>query len=137
MTNKLGIFLILFLFASQLAVFQLVPNANANPDWLSGWQYRKSHVVQNATGAGTNYQVRIKTHYHSGYIDNVTFVSRSDNVSAHQGVCSDGTYLYTVIGGSGSSENYIKKWDKSWNLQQTKEVPDDSYGTDEKQLNRV
>jgi len=30
MTNKLGIFLILFLFASQLAVFQLVQNANVS-----------------------------------------------------------------------------------------------------------
>jgi len=71
------------------------------------------------------------------FSNNVTFVSRSDNVSASQGVCSDGTYLYTVIGGSGVSESHIKKWDKSWNLQQDKTVPDDSYGTDEKQLNSL
>ena len=34
--------------------------------WLSGWSYRKSHVVNSASGAGANYQVRIKAHYGSG-----------------------------------------------------------------------
>ncbi|MEM3699855.1 MAG: DUF2341 domain-containing protein [Candidatus Bathyarchaeia archaeon] len=34
--------------------------------WLSGWQYRKSHVINSAGGAGTNYQVRIVAHYGSG-----------------------------------------------------------------------
>jgi len=49
-----------------LPVFRFVPNVNANPDWLTGWQYRKSHVINSASGAGTNYQVRIKVHYGSG-----------------------------------------------------------------------
>jgi len=34
--------------------------------WLSGWQYRKSHVINSASGAGTNYQIKIKVHYGSG-----------------------------------------------------------------------
>ncbi|MEM3464794.1 MAG: DUF2341 domain-containing protein, partial [Candidatus Bathyarchaeia archaeon] len=34
--------------------------------WLSGWQYRKSHVINAASGAGTNYQVRVKAHYGTG-----------------------------------------------------------------------
>jgi len=34
--------------------------------WLSGWQYRKSHVVNAATGAGSNYQVKIIVHKGSG-----------------------------------------------------------------------
>ena len=34
--------------------------------WLSGWTYRKSHVINSASGAGTNYQIRIKAHYGSG-----------------------------------------------------------------------
>jgi len=34
--------------------------------WLSGWQYRKSHAINSASGAGTNYQVKIITHYGSG-----------------------------------------------------------------------
>jgi len=34
--------------------------------WLSGWNYRKSHVINSASGAGTNYQIKIKVHYGSG-----------------------------------------------------------------------
>jgi hypothetical protein len=34
--------------------------------WLSGWAYRKSHVINPATGAGTGYQVKITVHYGSG-----------------------------------------------------------------------
>jgi hypothetical protein len=34
--------------------------------WLSGWTYRKSHVINPASGAGTNYQVKITVHYGSG-----------------------------------------------------------------------
>lgn len=34
--------------------------------WLSGWTYRKSHVINPASGAGTNYQVRIRVNYRSG-----------------------------------------------------------------------
>jgi hypothetical protein len=33
---------------------------------LSGWNYRKSHVINSATGAGTNYQVKITVYYGSG-----------------------------------------------------------------------
>jgi hypothetical protein len=36
------------------------------PSWLEGWGYRKSHVINPASGAGTNYQVRIVAHYGSG-----------------------------------------------------------------------
>jgi hypothetical protein len=34
--------------------------------WLSGFKYRKSHVINPASGAGTNYQVKIIAHYGSG-----------------------------------------------------------------------
>jgi hypothetical protein len=34
--------------------------------WLSGFSYRKSHVINPASGAGTNYQVKITAHYGSG-----------------------------------------------------------------------
>ncbi|MEM3577582.1 MAG: DUF2341 domain-containing protein [Candidatus Bathyarchaeia archaeon] len=34
--------------------------------WLTGWSYRKSHIINYASGAGTNYQVRIVAHYGSG-----------------------------------------------------------------------
>lgn len=34
--------------------------------WLAGWQYRKSHIINPQTGAGTNYQIKITVHYGSG-----------------------------------------------------------------------
>jgi len=34
--------------------------------WLSGWKYRKSHVINPSQGAGSNYQIRITVHYGSG-----------------------------------------------------------------------
>ena len=35
-------------------------------EWFHGWAYRKSHVVNSASGAGTNYQVKITVYYGSG-----------------------------------------------------------------------
>jgi len=34
--------------------------------WLSGFSYRKSHVINPASNAGTNYQIRIVAHYGAG-----------------------------------------------------------------------
>lgn len=34
--------------------------------WLSGWRYRKSHIINPVSGAGTNYQIRVKMHYGTG-----------------------------------------------------------------------
>lgn len=34
--------------------------------WLTGWDNRKSHNINSAVGAGTNYQVRITVHYGAG-----------------------------------------------------------------------
>jgi len=39
---------------------------NAAPGWLTGWSYRKGHVINSATGAGTNYQIKIVVHKSSG-----------------------------------------------------------------------
>jgi len=35
-------------------------------EWLENWLYRKSHIINNATGAGTNYPIKIIIHYGSG-----------------------------------------------------------------------
>jgi len=45
-----------------------VVTVQASPDtaWLSGWGYRKSHVIGPASGAGANYQIRVKVNYGSG-----------------------------------------------------------------------
>jgi len=40
--------------------------ASVGTNWLTGWTYRKTHVITYAAGAGTNYQIRIKVNYGSG-----------------------------------------------------------------------
>lgn len=46
------------------------PSVGADGEsWLDGWRYRKSHVIHNATGAGTNYQVPITVHLGYGSDD--------------------------------------------------------------------
>jgi hypothetical protein len=66
MRKSFSLLFLTVLLVSQIAVFQFVPTVNANPNWLTGWTYRKSHVINYATGAGTGYQVRIVAHYGSG-----------------------------------------------------------------------
>ena len=64
--------------------------------WNTSWSYRKSHVVQSASGAGTDYQVKIVVENNSGtdsgnviYVqnkvqndfDDVRFIRYSDNLT--------------------------------------------------------
>ncbi len=44
---------------------QMITQASPAPTWLEGWCYRKSHSLNSASGAGTNYQIKIKAHYGS------------------------------------------------------------------------
>ena len=62
-------------------------------EWLEGWNYRKEITLSGATGAGIDYQVNI----HLGY-DNEYNLTLADNWAdnAHQGVCTDGTYIYST-----------------------------------------
>lgn len=49
------------LFSQVQAVYE-----ETNPPWLGEWLYRKSHVINSASGASTDYQVKIVVHYGSG-----------------------------------------------------------------------
>lgn len=57
--------LILILLLSAFLFIQ-IPIAHATSLYDSNWLYRKSHTINSATGAGTNYQVFITVHYGSG-----------------------------------------------------------------------
>lgn len=54
--------------------FKVVPNTGAPLEFseksplaqVSAWNFRKSHIINSAAGAGTNYQVRISVRYGSG-----------------------------------------------------------------------
>jgi N-acetylneuraminic acid mutarotase len=69
--------------------------------WLTGWSYRKSHVINPATGVGTNYQVKIKVYYH-----NVGVWTRREDLTAARADMSAVVYndrIY-VFGGYGTSD---------------------------------
>ena len=69
MRRMLQVFLIVLLVASLIVLTSAPPVMEAEAtgeNWLTGWTYRKSHVIQSASGAGTNYQIRITVHYGSG-----------------------------------------------------------------------
>ena len=55
---------LLYLVASLFILLMTVSWSDAA--WYSGWNYRKSHVINAASGAGTNYQVKITAHYGAG-----------------------------------------------------------------------
>ncbi|MHA2265944.1 MAG: hypothetical protein ACXAEN_26420, partial [Candidatus Thorarchaeota archaeon] len=50
-------------------VDQKAVSESSGEDWLSGWSYRKFHIILGSAGAGTNYQVRIIVHFGSGIDD--------------------------------------------------------------------
>ncbi|RLI85618.1 MAG: hypothetical protein DRP01_05810, partial [Archaeoglobales archaeon] len=98
-----------------------IREAKADSDWLSGWQYRKSHVINSASGAGTNYQVRIKVHYKVEFSFGSATNIKSDH--ADQGITTDGTYVYTT----DSSNLY--KYQKDGTLVTSRDTSGDgSYG---------
>jgi hypothetical protein len=44
----------------------VVPSADATSWYDSNWSYRKEHTIIGATGAGTDYQIKMTVHYGSG-----------------------------------------------------------------------
>lgn len=78
---------------------------SSGENWLSGWDYRRSHIVNGSEGAGTDYQVLIKTYYDEVFLPTLIYDTNwADN--AHQGVTIDSTYVYTT--NSTSISKYLK-----------------------------
>ena len=49
--------------------------------WLTGWQYRREQVVIKTAGAGTNYQVEVKTYYGNASDSTVSFAINVTNAA--------------------------------------------------------
>jgi len=103
-------FLLTFLLLTFTVTFSFnLPTVKAQTNWLEGWQCRKSITIGSASGAGTNYQIKIKVHYGADF----SFSSATnilENVNNFQGITTDGTYLYTT------TDDHIYKYDKNGNL---------------------
>jgi hypothetical protein len=68
--RTLQTFILVILLCIPLVILPGIPEVEVaeavGENWLTGWTYRKSHVIQATSGAGTNYQIRITVHYGSG-----------------------------------------------------------------------
>jgi plastocyanin len=109
------VFLAILLFVSIFPVSVFVPSVEAQGEaWLEGWQYRKSHVVNPASGAGTNYQVRIKVEWgelaeedlltFSQVVSTLPVPSGASVNSAQAAAYWDGIYLHVWYAASTSGE---------------------------------
>jgi hypothetical protein len=67
--KALSLLLILSLVFSICLLFMpsFIPSTGATGEsWLSGWGYRKSHLITHATDANSNYAIRITTYFATG-----------------------------------------------------------------------
>jgi hypothetical protein len=107
MKKKLSICLLIMMVILSCAImfqFQTV----AAESWLTGWRYRKSHVINPASGAGANYQVRIKARWgeftqedlvpSSEIVSTLPIPSGTSIISAQAAVYWDGTHLHVWYG---------------------------------------
>ncbi len=85
-------------------------------DWLTGWSYRKSHIIESASGAGTDYQISINVSYGPGFGFG-TITNWADD--AHQGIATDGTYVYTT------DTNLLSKYTKSGTFVDSRDTSSD------------
>lgn len=72
----------------------LVLSLSLTGAWLDDYQYRISHIIESATGAGSNYPIEINV-YWDNYFGFGTVQDINDSY-ASQGIATDGTYIYTT-----------------------------------------
>ena len=105
-----------------------------NSEWLSGWQYRKFHIIRGAPNAGTDYRVQIKVYFQKG-ADNKdeVYLGRNDNwvsqwkISINSSKHNDYGLAYPVTFAFSLPENvtstkvyYRYNQTSSWNFLATK-----------------
>jgi hypothetical protein len=59
--------LMVMVILSCIMVFQF--QTVTAESWFTGWSYRKSHIIDPASGAGTNYQIKVKTVYKNSFCE--------------------------------------------------------------------
>lgn len=71
---------IIFIFLSFVLLLSFIPIIKCDgEEWLSGWTYRKSHVITNSADSSTGYNIKIKV--------NRGFGSDSENNVYLEGLC--------------------------------------------------
>jgi len=78
------------LLVSMFVCLSYLPHTGASGEnWLTGWTYRKSHIINKATGSGTNYQVCIKVYKGAGTDGNATVNGLPSGTVYCGGLCND------------------------------------------------
>lgn len=96
----------LFIGLMQYSQVELASAAWYDPSGLDDYTYRKSHVIENATGAGTNYPVQITVNLSSG-ADSGNTVYLNDTLNP----------FVTFTDNDGTTE--LDKWLESSNVTET------------------
>src|SRR3972149_813 len=95
MKNKI-VFLLIFIILS-LSIFISIPIVKTDGEnWLGDWYYRKNHIINNATNAGTLYQIQI-------YVWNSTGTDNGNNVTLGNHVLSNNFGDIRVTDNDGST----------------------------------
>ena len=100
------VFLLLLL---QLQLF-FTPFVYTNPDWLTGWSYRKSHVINAQSGAGTNYPIRLRIAYDKVvYLNELIETTASTRYNALEkgDTDNDGTQEIVVLRRDSGGNGYL------------------------------
>ncbi|UCG36303.1 MAG: DUF2341 domain-containing protein [Candidatus Bathyarchaeota archaeon] len=100
------------------------PRAMTSPSWLSDWNYRQSHVIENTTGAGTDYQV-----YFNVYRGEGTSGGNSVYLNNHNASAFPNDLVFTDDDGVTPLDYWIENWDSNW-AGVWVEVSDDLSGDD-------
>lgn len=100
---------------------------------MTGWNHRKSHVINAATGAGTNYQVPIKVYKATSPVFNRT--AKTDMTYARQyaqqGVIGGKIYVVGGRDNAGNRFNYNEEYDpvgNSWTTKTPYPLAEDAAG---------
>jgi len=123
-----AITLVLIVLSSLFGLLTSVQSVSA-ASWLSGWNYRKSHLINPASGAGTNYQIKLTTYYDSrlSAINNNSAAISTSGYAAENIVYDSDTSKYWWIFTDGTAYPatqtiklaYASDINGSWSVQPT------------------
>lgn len=119
--RRSAILILIFLLIIPIPVFANEHFITSSENWLDGWTYRKICNITGSSGAGTDYQVMVKAHYSEVFSPSLNYSTNWAD-KAHQGVATDGIYVYTT------NSTMISKYQKDGTFIDSKDTtPDRTY----------
>lgn len=114
-----GIILVVMVVSLMLVFPRANPTGDTQNSWLSGWEYRKSHVIGSAPGTGQNYTIEIT-------VINGTSTDSGDTVYINNKMRSDfGDIRFTEDDGVTQLSYWIETENDQQNATFWVKIPDD------------